>query len=418
MKRLSLIFNYILDFVAPKKCCFCHNNDTISRIILNNQDNNVNTRDYNSDSVHACDYRNSNCNNSNVVFKMRDNIVNNYIGADANNDIEDFKKNNSCYCNDYLCSKCLSKLKLINQKTCCKKCGYPIDRNNFLDKAIFCPSCESRKKYFNIARSVVQYKMLARKTLLNMKYHFQTESLSFFAESMTNVYINDMSKADIICFVPVTNWKLFLKGFNHAGLIANAFYKNLMIKKRQRHCIDEFSSADRNNFGNNCCINSYCNDNYSISASNTGNLRKDNGNKMKSSINDKNKNIRNEKNIFNKFSKESILTIINILLDAVIVNHNNNTDEILIRDLFTKSAKTLQSKKLSRYERMLKKHNFVINSKYLSQFWKKQFTNKTFLVIDDIMTTGSTLNSISKILKDAFPTCKVECLTFARTMLY
>ena len=67
---------------------------------------------------------------------------------------------------------------------------------------------------------------------------------------------------------------------------------------------------------------------------------------------------------------------------------------------------------------MVKIHNIEIKEKYRTKEKISDFKGKTFLIIDDIMTTGGTMNAVAKLLKDTFPSCKVECLTFARTMLY
>ena len=162
--------------------------------------------------------------------------------------------------------------------------------------------------------------------LLSLKFGFQTEGIGFFAENLVKTY-NKMPKADVICFVPITNKKLFINGFNHAGLIANGFVS--LLKK-----------------------------------------------------------------------------------------NNKNADEMYIRDLLVKTKKTIQSKKLSREGRMVKIHHIEVNKKYKAGDFTAKFTGKVFLVIDDIMTTGGTMNAVAELLKSTFPHCKVECLTLARTMLY
>ena len=229
-----------------------------------------------------------------------------------------------------LCQDCLKNLVVIDEKNCCRHCGYPIEKNEVLDrlfkKSVECPSCEGKKRFFNIARSAFQYNGVVRKMLLSLKFSFQTEGISYIAENLVKIY-NQMPKADIVCFVPITNRKLFFNGFNHAGLIANGFFSL---------------------------------------------LQKQNGYK----------------------------------------------NEIYCRDLLIKNKKTIQSKKLSREGRMIKIHHIEVNKKYKTKDCIEKFSGKTFLIIDDIMTTGGTMNAVADMLKKTFPNCKVECLTFARTMLY
>ncbi len=99
-------------------------------------------------------------------------------------------------------------------------------------------------------------------------------------------------------------------------------------------------------------------------------------------------------------------------------NNEPNSKMIFLPDLLLKNINSQQSKTLSKQERLQKKHHFIVNDKYLSDEWRNFFSKKTILIIDDIMTTGATLNSASYVLKKTFKNINIECLTFARTMLY
>ena len=237
-----------------------------------------------------------------------------------------------CCCandNGLLCDKCSQSCYQIDQKNCCKQCGYPFQTNNndgtnFLDKnKVFCPSCKSGKRYFDIARSCYQYKAQIKKSLKNFKFYFQTDILPLVGVSILQTY-QTMFEADYICFIPITRLKLFQKGYNHSGLITLAFLQQLTTGKTP----------------------------------------------------------------------------------------------ILLEDLLVKTKISQSSKTLSQNQRWLKKYNFDINKKYQTSQWKAQMDGKTILIIDDIMTTGATLNMASYTLKKYFPNIKIECITFARTMLY
>ena len=195
-------------------------------------------------------------------------------------------------------------------------------KENFLDAHSQCQSCAHYRPYFLMARSAMQYRDGARRALLLLKFHFNTDGLKFIGERMYEAYLQaGMPRPDIVCFVPITRRKLFFKGFNHAALVANAF-----IQATREH-------------GEN----------------------------------------------FN-----------------------------LVYDLLVKTAKTQQSKELNQAGRLQKKHFIKINEKHLGTVRK----TKHILVIDDIMTTGGTLNNAARVITTASPKYKVSCLTFARTMLY
>ena len=228
----------------------------------------------------------------------------------------------------WFCDKCRDKISqhLITDE-CCKKCGYPIKKENFLDNNKQCQSCKEYKPIFNIARSCYCYKGAIRKMLLNFKFYSVDGCLWFFGKALYYTYITKLQKADYVCFVPITKRKLFFKGFNHACELAKVFCK---------------------------------------------------------------------------------------------VANNNHEDILLLYDLIIKTTNTKASKGLHKQDRLLKQHCFQVNDKYLHKNTNDyiDLNSKTILIIDDIMTTGGTLNAMAKTIKQHFPRCKVECLTFARTMLW
>ena len=251
---------------------------------------------------------------------------------------KDVCKDNTFNINNFVCVNCITKFNnccKIDQNYCCKKCGYPLlidneknENKNFLDKQTdknYCPSCQGKELYFDRACSCFQYRYIVRRLLLNMKFYFQTDGLEMIGQAMFDVYKNNLAKADVVCFIPITKMKLFCKGYNHAGLIAGELYKQIRKQKGQ---------------------------------------------------------------------------------------------ELFLYDLLTKTRQTISSKKLTQVERWQKQQRFVVNNNYLSKEWKSKIDGKTILLVDDIMTTGATLNTASMILKKAFSRSEIKCLTFARTMLY
>ena len=259
------------------------------------------------------------------------------LGCDCllHNDNVNITANNQCCACDavlliqmFFCDNCEEKTnKHLITHECCRKCGYPIKKENFLDNNKQCQSCKEYKPVFNVARSCYCYKGAIRKMLLNFKFYSFNGCLWFFGKAMYNVYKNQLKTADYVCFVPIIKRKLFLKGFNHACELAKIFCK---------------------------------------------------------------------------------------------VAHSNYHDIVLLYDFIIKATATKSSKTLTQHDRLLKKHCFQVNDKYLHKNTNDyiDFNSKTILIIDDIMTTGGTLNAMAKTIKQHFPRCKVECLTFARTMLW
>ena len=71
-----------------------------------------------------------------------------------------------------------------------------------------------------------------------------------------------------------------------------------------------------------------------------------------------------------------------------------------------------EQKDLSRSERLINlKESFRLNSKKL-----KNIKSNTFLLVDDVLTTGSTLNECAKTIKEGIPNSKVYALVIASNM--
>lgn len=229
---------------------------------------------------------------------------------------------------NFFCKQCCEKMDVyMITHAFCKKCGYPMRTENFLDKNKQCESCREYKPVFDLARSCYCYKNQIRKMLLNFKFYSFYGFLRFFGCAMYTTYRKQMKTADYVCFIPVTRKKLFFKGFNHACELAKMFCK---------------------------------------------------------------------------------------------IAKHDNMDIPILYDLVVKTNTTMLSKTLHQHDRLLKKHCFKINNKYLKTQHSEytDLNNKTLLVIDDVMTTGGTLNAFAKVIKNQFPKCQIECLTFARTMLW
>ncbi len=81
------------------------------------------------------------------------------------------------------------------------------------------------------------------------------------------------------------------------------------------------------------------------------------------------------------------------LLAEVLAQHFNAR---IVPDLLIKTKNTPSQTQLSKEERKINiKGSFSVKEKY-----KKQIQDKKFVIVDDVCTTGATLNEIAKILKE------------------
>ncbi len=85
------------------------------------------------------------------------------------------------------------------------------------------------------------------------------------------------------------------------------------------------------------------------------------------------------------------------------------------RDFLIKYKETTSQATLNKEQRKHNDHCIMINPFYSN---KKMYQNaKNILIIDDIITTGSTMNYIAKVIKSYNPQCKIYCISFTRTSL-
>ncbi len=87
-------------------------------------------------------------------------------------------------------------------------------------------------------------------------------------------------------------------------------------------------------------------------------------------------------------------------------------DKLFIPDLLLKNKKTKKSTNLSSEERLKLNHYIEFNPQFLDFI-----ENKSILILDDVMTTGSTLQACSLAIKKMKKNNRIYCLTFARTVL-
>jgi len=81
-------------------------------------------------------------------------------------------------------------------------------------------------------------------------------------------------------------------------------------------------------------------------------------------------------------------------------------------DLLIKTKATKQQAGLPRKQRLINLLNvFAFNEK---KYLDIDLNNRVILIIDDVFSTGATLNEVSKVIKNKFKNCKIICLTIAR----
>ncbi len=83
-----------------------------------------------------------------------------------------------------------------------------------------------------------------------------------------------------------------------------------------------------------------------------------------------------------------------------------------VPDLLKKTRPTLKSTTLNRHQRHQQIQNtYVVNRAHL----KEEILNPSFLIVDDVYTTGATTNEITRALNEEFKSAKVQVFTLVKT---
>lgn len=115
------------------------------------------------------------------------------------------------------CDSCLEKLTFVTGKAC-RICGVPLERTDGPDR---CDGCISRESVLSGGLSVMTYEGEARKLVQAFKYRDKRYLVRPMAQMMYDLlqatYIDDF---DVFIPVPVHFTRRWIRGFNHAGVLA------------------------------------------------------------------------------------------------------------------------------------------------------------------------------------------------------
>ncbi|MDI3534665.1 MAG: hypothetical protein PWQ82_1030 [Thermosediminibacterales bacterium] len=132
-----------------------------------------------------------------------------------------------------ICASCVRSIEYINPPFCLK-CGKPLEDDSLRK----CYECKKHHYHFVEARSVGTFTGVLKKAVYRLKYkkdvYIARPLAVLMAESFKHL---DWPEADIIIPVPLSNSKLFKRGFNQSYLLARELGKLLKLKVSDRHII-------------------------------------------------------------------------------------------------------------------------------------------------------------------------------------
>lgn len=118
-----------------------------------------------------------------------------------------------------LCAACFQKFTFVTPP-CCDHCGIPFEGAVIDD--LVCGACLRDKPAFDRARAVFIYSADSRALILKLKHGDRTDAATHLARWLQRSGAELLSRCDVIVPVPLHRWRLFMRTYNQAALLANA----------------------------------------------------------------------------------------------------------------------------------------------------------------------------------------------------
>lgn len=120
-----------------------------------------------------------------------------------------------------LCADCWQKIHFLTSPLCyC--CGRPFETGPSIERQELCLSCLAHPPAFDQARAVFAYTDTSRDLILALKHGDALHGVPIFGHWLARAGAEFLRGADIIAPVPLHPWRLFVRRYNQAALLALA----------------------------------------------------------------------------------------------------------------------------------------------------------------------------------------------------
>ncbi len=120
-----------------------------------------------------------------------------------------------------LCAACWQKMHFLTPPMC-HCCGRPFETAPSIEKKGLCLSCLANRPVFDQARAVLAYTDASRELILALKHGDALHGVPIFGHWLARAAAEFLHDADIIAPVPLHPWRLFVRRYNQAALLALA----------------------------------------------------------------------------------------------------------------------------------------------------------------------------------------------------
>jgi len=120
-----------------------------------------------------------------------------------------------------LCADCWQKIHFLTSPMC-HCCGRPFEVGTSVKSQELCLSCLTHPPAFDQARAVFAYTDNSRDLVLALKHGDALHGIPIFGHWLARAGAEFLHDADIIAPVPLHPWRLFVRRYNQAALLALA----------------------------------------------------------------------------------------------------------------------------------------------------------------------------------------------------
>lgn len=125
-----------------------------------------------------------------------------------------------------LCPACWSKVRFV-EAPFCECCGRPFEIDP--QDGLLCAACIAAPPLFDRARAAMIYDEASRPLVTGFKYADRTDFARAFGGWLTRAGRDVLEEADWLVPVPLHPWRLWMRRYNQAGILAAAISRETMI---------------------------------------------------------------------------------------------------------------------------------------------------------------------------------------------
>ncbi len=125
-----------------------------------------------------------------------------------------------------LCPSCWSKVRFV-EAPYCTSCGRPFEIDP--EDGLLCAACIAEPPLFDAARTAMIYDEWSRPLVTGFKYADRTDFARAFGGWLSRAGRDVLGEADWLVPVPLHPWRLWMRRYNQAGILASALSRETLV---------------------------------------------------------------------------------------------------------------------------------------------------------------------------------------------